>query len=72
MKLTDANKVILSRFVDPEQRELSQEEAEKAIRKWIDETNLFHIGVCMLFKLNSLFYFNKKNEKEDVTERVRT
>lgn len=65
MIITRENKVILAKFIDPEQKERSKEEAEKIIENWMQKTCLYSIGSAILFKIRMKFY-----EKNNVAERA--
>lgn len=71
MIITKEGKIILAKFVDPEQKELSREEAESLIKDWMEKTGFFQIGMNMIFKIATSFYFEHyKDEKNNVTKRT--
>lgn len=60
IKLTKNGKVILSKLIDPEQKERSKDEAKSMIRDWSNETGLYGIGTCNILKIDASSYFENQ------------
>lgn len=71
MVITKEGKILLAKFVDPEQKERSRDEAEQLIKDWMGKTGFFQIGMNMIFRITASFYFEHyKDEKSNVTKRT--
>ena len=57
MVISKEGKILLAKFVDPEQKERSRDEAESLIKDWMEETGFFQIGMSMIFRIDASFHF---------------
>lgn len=59
MIITEDNKVILAKFVDPEQKERTADDARSLVKTWMKETQLYNIGMDIIMRIDAHEYFNK-------------
>lgn len=59
MVITEDNKVLLAKFIDPEQKERSAEDARQVVKNWTEETGLYGIGTGILLKIDAQIRFKQ-------------
>lgn len=59
MTITKEGKIILAKFVDPEQQERSADEARSLVETWMKDTGLNNIGMDIIMRIDAYEYFNK-------------
>lgn len=59
MVITEDNKVILAKFVDPEQKERTVDDARSLVKTWMKDTGLNNIGMDIIMRIDAHEYFNK-------------
>ena len=59
MTITKEGKIILAKFVDPEQQERSADEARSLVKTWMENTGLNNIGMDIIMRIDAHEYFNK-------------
>ena len=59
MIITEDNKVILAKFVEPKQKERTTDEARSLVKTWMKDTCLNNIGMDIIMRIDAHEYFNK-------------
>lgn len=59
MIITKEGKIVLAKFVDPEQKERTTDEARSLVKTWMKDTGLNNIGMDIIMRIDAYEYFNK-------------